>query len=54
MRIRVYKKQDGWHSKILRSKGGPNSLVIGMISNNLFQCLKIFTLRNLIKAYNLK
>ena len=54
MRIKIYKKENGWHSKILRGKGGANSLVIGMIGNNFFQCLKIFTLRNLIKAYNLK
>lgn len=54
MRIRIYKKENGWHSKLLRGNGGKNYLVIGSINNTFLGCLKIFTFKNLIKACRLK
>lgn len=54
MRIKIYKKDGNWHSKLLRNNGGVNSLVIGMISNSFFKSLKIFTINNIAKCYKIK
>lgn len=54
MRIKIYKKNNNWHSKILRSKGGINSLVESRISKSFFKVIKIITFKNLLKAIKYK
>lgn len=50
MRLRIYKKNGNWIASILRGKGGFNSMVASRCSKNLFYCLRIISVSNILKA----
>lgn len=53
MRIRIYRKGNNWHSKLLRYKGGFGSLVEGRVGN-LMHCIRILNYKNILKLWNKK